>query len=147
LPAATRRSGDFHAVRHAVAQQVFKRARHALQHTAVDFDRAAGDVQPHRLAGFLGRLAHHAIQPLGQAVELDHARAQQVVLQFTRQPRLGGQFVFGGLQGTLQAALQGGHVVHRLGHEAREFLEAREAVHLQRVEGLRGGLGGLPCAS
>ena len=47
------------------------------------------------------------------------------------------------LQRALQAALHGGHVVDRLGHHAGEFLEAREAVELQRVEGLRGGLGGL----
>ena len=36
-----------------------------------------------------------------------------------------------------------GDVVDRLGHHARQFLEAREAVHLQRVERLRRGLGRL----
>ena len=47
------------------------------------------------------------------------------------------------LQRALQAALHGGHVVDRLGHHARQFLEAREAVELERVEGLRRRLGGL----
>ena len=42
-----------------------KGAGHAVEHAAVDFDRAADDVQPHLLAGFLGRLAHHAVQPVG----------------------------------------------------------------------------------
>jgi hypothetical protein len=123
------------AVRDAVAQQVLEGADHAFEHAAVDFDRAADDVQPHLLAGVLGRLAHHAVQAVGQALELDHARAQQVVLQLARQPCLRRQLVFGRLQRALQAALHGGHVVDRLGHHARQFLEAREAVHLQRVEG------------
>ena len=131
------------AVHHAVAQQMLEGAGHAVEHATVDFDRAADDVQPHLLAGFLGGLAHHAVQAVGHAFELDHARAQQVVLQVARQPRLRGQFVLGGLQRALQAALHRGHVVDRLGHHAREFLEAREAVHLQRVEGLRRGLGRL----
>jgi hypothetical protein len=34
----------------------------------------------------------------------------------------------------LQVALHGGHVVHRLGHHAGQFLHAGEAVELQRVE-------------
>ena len=56
-----------------------KAPRHAVQHAAVDLDRAADDVQAHLLAGFLGGLAHHAVEAVGQALELDHARAQQVV--------------------------------------------------------------------
>ena len=129
-------------VGHAVAQQVFEGADHALQHTAVDFDRPADDVQPHLLATVLGSLAHHAVEAVGQALEFDHARAQQVFLQLTRQPGLGCQFVFGRLQRALHAALHGGHVVDRLGHHARQLLEAREAVHLQWIEGDRRRLGG-----
>jgi hypothetical protein len=78
------------AMRHAVAQQVLEGAGHALEHAAVDFDRAADDVQPDLFAALLGRLAHHAVQAVGHAFELDHARAQQVVLQVARQPRLCG---------------------------------------------------------
>ena len=141
LPAAWRASGSLDAVRHAVAQQVLEGAAHALEHAAVDFDRAADEVQSHLLLQLLGGLAHDAVQAVGQALELDHARAQQVVLQVARQARLRGQVVFGGLQRALQAALHGGHVVDRLGHHARQFLEAREAVHLERVEGVAVGLG------
>jgi len=131
------------AVRDAVAQQVLEGTGHAVEDAAVDFDRAADDVQPHLLAGFLGRLPNHTVEAIGQALELHHARAQQVVLQVAGEPRLGGQFVFGALQRALQGALHGGHVVHRLGHHARDFLEARETVELERIEGLAFGLGGL----
>ena len=37
----------FDPMDHAVAQQVFERSGHAVQHGAVDFDGAAHDVQPH----------------------------------------------------------------------------------------------------
>jgi hypothetical protein len=47
---------------------------------------------------------------------------------------LGHQIVFGSGQIPLQIALHGGHVVDRLGHHAREFLHAGEAVELQRIE-------------
>ena len=97
LPAARARLGRLDAVRDAVAQQVLEGAGHAVEHAAVDFDRAADDVEPHLLAGFLGGLADDAVQAVGQAFELDHARAQQVVLQVARQARLRGQLVFGRL--------------------------------------------------
>ena len=126
----------FNAVHDAVAQQVLEGADHALQHAAVKLDGAAHDIKPHLFARFLARLAHRAVEAVGGALELHHARAQEVVLQFAREAGLRGELVFRGLQRALHTALQGGHVVDRLGHETREFLETREAVHLQRVEGL-----------
>ena len=134
--------GQLDAMGHAVAQQVFERCRHAVQHTAVDLNRAADDIESHLLAGLFGGLTYHAVQAVRQAFKLDHASGQQVVLQVARQARLGSQFVFGFFQGALYGALHGGHVVDRLGHHAGEFLEAGEAVELQRVEVLRCGLGG-----
>ena len=131
------------AVGHAVAQQMLERSGHALQHAAVYFDRAADNVQTHLLAGFFRGLAHHAVQPVRKAFKLDHAGAQQVVLQIARQSRLGGQFVLGFFQSALHRALHGGHVVDRLGHHAGEFLKAREAVKLQRIEALRRDFGSL----
>jgi hypothetical protein len=50
------------AVRHAVAQQVFERGRHPVQHTAVHLDGAAADVQLDLLAGLLGGQADHPVQ-------------------------------------------------------------------------------------
>ncbi|MPM16284.1 hypothetical protein SDC9_62662 [bioreactor metagenome] len=131
----------FDTVAHAVAQQVFERWRHPVQHATVHFNGAAGDVQLDLLAGFLGRLAHQRVQALGDAVELHHARAQQVALQLAGLAALVDQVVFRTFHGTLQIALHGGHVVHRLGHHAREFLHAGEAVKLQRIEARRSVLG------
>ena len=136
--AASRR---FDAVHHAIAQQMLKRGRHAVQHATVHFNGAAFNVQAHRLAGFFGRLPHHPVQPVGNAFELHHAGAQQVALQLPRLAGLGGQAVFGGVHGTLQVALHGGHVVHRLGHHPGEFLHPRETVELQRIEGTIGFFG------
>ena len=119
---------------HAVAHQVLEGRRHALQDAAVDFDRPADDVQPHLLAGLLAGLAHHAVQALGNAVELHHARAQQLALQLTRLARLRGQVVLAALDRPLQAALHRGHVVDRLRHHAGELLHAGEAVEFQWIE-------------
>ena len=90
----------------------------------------------HLLAGILGSLAHHAVQALGDALELHHARAQQAALQLAGLARLRGKIVFGRLHRLLQGALHRGHVVDRLGHHPRELLDAREAVELERVETL-----------
>ena len=131
------------AVDHAVAQQVLESHGHALEHAPVDFNRAADDVQPHLLGAFFGGLAHHPVQAVRQAFELDHPGAQQVGLHVAGQPRLLGQFVFGDLQIALQAALQRRHVGHRFSHRAGDFLEPGKAVHLQRVELQGGGTRGL----
>ena len=124
------------AVHHTVAQQVFERRCHAVQHTTIHFDRTANDIEPHLFARLFGRLAHHAVQPVGNALEFNHARAQQVTLQFARLACLGCQTVFGGIDCTLQIALHRGHVVDRLGHHAGELLHAGEAVELQWIESL-----------
>ena len=131
------------AVRDAVAQQVLEGARHPVEDAAIDLDRAADDVEADLLAAFLGGEADDPVEAVGQALELDHARAQQVVLQVARETRLGDQLVFGRLQRALQRALDGGDVVDRLRHHPRQLLEAREAVELERVERLRRRLRGL----
>ena len=135
------RVGHFDAMGHTVAQQVLEGPHHPLQDATVHLGVAAHNVQAHLLAGFLTCQSHHAVQAVGQAFELHHARAQQIVLQIAGETGLGGQLVFGCLQVALQGALHGGHVVHRLGHHAGQFLEARVAVELQRVEILTGGTG------
>ena len=141
LPPCEARELD--AVRDAVAQQVLERAGHAVENAAVDLDRAADDVEADLLAGFLGGQADDAVEAVRQALELDHARAQQVVLQVARQARLRDQLVLGLLDRALQRALHGGDVVDRLGHHPRQLLEAREAVELERIERLRRRLRGL----
>ena len=141
LAPAGAHGGLLDAVHHAVAQEVLEGGRHAIQNASVHFNGAAGDFELDGLAGFLGGLAHHAVQALGDAFELHHARAQQIALEFARLARLRHKIVFAGVERALQGALHGGHVVHGLGHHAGEFLHAGETVELQRVEVLLGVLG------
>ena len=89
--------GRLDAVHDGVAQQVLEGAGHAIEHAAIEFDRRALDVQAHLDGGFLGGLAHDAVQAFGQRVERHHAGAQQVFRQRARQARLGGHLVFGRL--------------------------------------------------
>ena len=124
----------FDTVGHAVAQQVFERRRHAIEHAAIHFDRTARNVELDLLAGLFGRLAHHGIQPLGNAFKLHHARPQQVALKFSGLATLGNQIILGTFHRALQVALNGGHVVDRLGHHAGQLLHPGETVELQRVE-------------
>ncbi len=130
------RSCRLNAMPHGIAQQVLKRRRHAVKHTPVNFKRTALKVELDRLVGIFGGLPHHAIQALRDAVKFDHAGTQQVALQLAGLARLGNQIVFNAGHGLLQVALQGGHVVHRLGHHAGEFLHPGKAVKLKRVKTL-----------
>ena len=131
----------FDAMGNAVAQQVLERRRHAVQNAAIQLNGATCDIKLDLLAQLLGRLAHHGVQALGDALELDHACAQQIALQFAGLAALGDQVVLSAFQRTLQVALHGGHVVDRLGHHARELLNARETVKLQRIKARRTVLG------
>ena len=119
---------------HAVAQQVLEGRGHAVEHPAIDLDRATLDVELDLAAGVLGGLPHHAVQAVGDALELDHSRAQQVALQLAGLARLRGQVVLGRFDGALKLALHRGDVVDRLGHHAGEFLHTGEAVELKRIE-------------
>ena len=113
---------------------MLERAGHAVEDASIQFDRRAFDVQAHLDGSFLGRLPHHTVQAFGQRVERHHAGAQQIFGQRAGEAGLRGHLVFGRLHGLREAALHRGHVVDRLGHHARKFLEAREAIHLQRIE-------------
>ncbi len=121
-------------MRHGVAQQVVEAAGNAFEHAAVELNGAADDFQAHRFVQVFGGLTHGAVKPLGQAVELDHARAQQVALQLAGLARLAGHVVVDFAQQTAERALHQGDVVDRLGHHAGEFLRAGEAVEFERVE-------------
>ena len=111
-------------------------AGHAIQHTAVHFNRSANQIQTNLFTSFFRRLTNHAVEPIRQTFEFHHAGAQQVVLQVTRQTSLSGQFVFGTFYRALQSTLHSGHVVDRLGHHASELLETSESVKFERVERL-----------
>jgi hypothetical protein len=121
----------------AVAQHVFERAGHLVQHRAIEFGLAVADVQVGALAGILGGLAHHAVQSFGKAFEGHHAHAHQALRQFAGEARLGGDGGVGVVEVAQQVLLHGGDVVHAFGHHPRHFLEAGETVELERIEFLR----------
>ena len=124
----------FEAVGDAVAQHVFERAGHLVQHRAVEFGLAVADVQVGALAGILGRLSHHAMQAVGQAFEGHHAHAHQALRQFAGETRLGDDGRVGLVEIAHQVLLHGRDVVHAFGHHPRHFLEAGEAVEFERIE-------------
>jgi hypothetical protein len=134
LPPATARGARLDAVHDGVAQQVLERRGHLFQHAAVDFHRAAADIEVDAFVGFLRGLARDAEQALGQARERHHAHAHQVALQVARHARLRRQFFAGAVDRARERFVEGGDVVDALGHHAREFLQAREAVEFERVE-------------
>ena len=126
--------GFFNTVGNAITQQMFESWRHAVKHAPVHFNRTTGDIQLDLLARFFGRLTHHRVQSLGNAFKFHHARTQQIALQLARLAALSDQVVLSAFHGPLKIALHRGHVVHRLGHHAGEFLHPRKAIELQRVE-------------
>ena len=124
----------FDAVRNGIAQQMFERRGYAIQHAAIQFDVSALDIELHALATVLGSEPGHAIQPVGQAVERHHAYRHQILLHVARHLRLRRQCLFTLVQIARQILLHGGHVVDAFRHQAREFLQSRETVELQRIE-------------
>ena len=127
--------GRFQPVRHGIAQHVFQRRGHAFEHVAVEFAVGAVELQLDLLAGVRRGLAQHAAQARHQAVERDHARAHQAILQLGADPRLLLQqgVVLAGQ--VVEHALQAGDVGGRFGQAAAQLLQGGEAVELERIEG------------
>jgi hypothetical protein len=134
LPRATRSAGSLDAVHDGIAQHVLERRQHALEHLAVELARGALDDELGLLAGIRSRLAHDALQALRVALERHHARAHQPVLQLGDRARLLLQQVLGVLRQALEQLLDAGDVAGGLGERARELLDRRVAVELQRIE-------------
>ena len=86
------------------------------------------------LADVLGGLADDAEQTFGLTGERHHAHAHQFLLQAVIQSRLGKDGRIGVIEILQQVLLHRRHVVHRLGHEPGQFLEAGETVELERIE-------------
>ena len=121
-------------VGHRIAQHVFERRHHLVEHRAVEFHLTADDVEVGPLAQFLGGLANDAEQTLGLTGERHHAHAHQFLLQAAIEARLRDDGRVGIIEVLEQVLLHGRHVVDRLGHEAGELLEAGKAVEFERVE-------------
>ncbi|MNV77118.1 hypothetical protein D3C71_1705150 [compost metagenome] len=73
---------------HGVAQHVFQRRDHAVEHVAIQFAVRAFQLQVNLLFGFMRGLTHHTAQARHQTIERHHARAHQAILQFRTDARL-----------------------------------------------------------
>ena len=83
----------------------------------------------------LGRhLAHETAQALHVTLERDHARAHESVLQFRDDARLLQQQVLRFARQVLEQALDAADVAHGFGERARELLDGRIAIELERIE-------------
>ena len=134
LPLLLALFGRLDAVRHGVAQHVLERRHHALEHLAIEFAGGAFDLQLGLLVRVGGRLAHDARQALHVALERHHARAHEAVLQFGDGARLLGQQVLRVLGEVLEQLLNAADVVGGFGQRARELLDRRIAIELERIE-------------
>ncbi len=74
--------GLFDAVDDGIAEHVFERWQHLLEHLAVEFPGGSFDREFGPLAGLLGDLPHQPGQARHVPFERHHARAHQAVLQF-----------------------------------------------------------------
>ena len=105
----------FDAVGDGIAQQVFQRRRHAIEHRAVHFTLGTFNPQFDLLAAVFGSLAHDAAQARQQGFEWHHARAHQAFLEFRADPRLLQQQGFMVTCQIVQRRLQVDQIVRRLG--------------------------------
>ncbi len=126
--------GLLDAVHDGVAQHVFERRQHALEHLPVKFPGGTLDGELGTLAGVGGRLAHDACEALHVALEGHHARAHETVLQFGNRACLLLQQGLGVLGEVRQQLLDARHVVGGLGERARVLLDGGVAVEFERVE-------------
>jgi len=106
------------AVHHGIAQHVFERRNHALQHLPVEFRGGTLHHQLGLLAGVVGCLPHQAREALYMALEGHHAGPHQAVLQLSNDPRLLGQQILRFASQGLEQALNARHVARGFGERA-----------------------------
>ena len=143
------------AVHDGVAQHVFERRQHALEDLPVELSGCALHDELGALAAIGCRLPHDAGEALREtglenfnidliaglpgealhmALERHHARAHQAVLQLRDRARLLGQKIGRILRQGLKELLDARDIARRLGECARELLDRRVTVELERIE-------------
>ena len=122
------------AVHDRVAQHVLERRQHALEHLAIELAGRADDDQLGLLVRVGRDLAHQAAQALHVTLERHHARTHQAVLQFRDDARLLQQQVLRFARQILEQAFDAADVADRFGERARQLLDRRIAIELQRIE-------------
>jgi len=113
---------------------MLERADELLEDRAVELGLRAVDLQVRALVELARGLAQDSVQPLGQAAERNGADREQPLLHVARQPCLRDQGDVRVVEILEQGLLHRRHVVDAFGKRARQLLEARIAVELQRVE-------------
>ena len=122
------------AVHDRVAQHVLERRQHALEHLAIELAGAALDGELDLLAGLLRGLAHQAREALHVPLERHHPGPHQAVLQLGDDAALLQQQVLPLARQVAEQPLDARDVADRFRKRARELLDRRVAVELERVE-------------
>ena len=134
LTALFARSGRLDAVRDRVAQQVLERRQHAFEHLPVDLVVLSLDEELGGLPVSAARLTDDAREPRDVPLERHHPRLHQAVLQLGRHARLLSEQRLGLVREAAEQLVDACDVVRGLGERARELLNRRVAVELERIE-------------
>ena len=113
---------------------MLERRQHRLEHLAVDLVGLSVDDEVRLLAGVGTGLPHDALQPRHVPVERHHARLHEAVLQIRSHSSLLGQQRVGLVREAVQQLVDARDVVRGFRERARELLDRRIAVELERVE-------------
>ena len=113
---------------------MLERRQHRLEHLPVDLVALAVDDELGLLAGIGTRLPHDALQPRYVPLERHHARLHEPALEIGRHAGLLRQERVGLVGETVEQLVDAGHVVRRFRERARELLDRRIAIELERIE-------------
>jgi hypothetical protein len=119
--------GRLDAMHDRVAQHVLERRHHALEHLTIELGRGPLHDELRPLAGVVGRLTHEPGEPLHVALEGNHARAHQAVLQLGDGASLLGQEVLRLPRERLQQSLDAGDVARGLGRARASIAGSRSS--------------------
>ncbi len=108
--------------------------QHALEHLPVDLVVLALDEELGGLAGVGSRLTDNAREPRDMPLERHHPRLHQAVLKLGRDSRLLSQQRLGLVREAAKQLVDARDVVRRLGERARQLLNRRVAIELERIE-------------
>ena len=134
LAACRAHSSGFDAMYHGIAQQMFNRPGHALQHRAIKFGFAALNRQRHLLACLLRCLSQHALQAFCNRGKGHHTHAHQMLRQLAAQACLLRECRIDLIEIAGEGLFDRGNVVHAFGEDARQLLQPRVAIHFERIE-------------
>ena len=122
------------AVVERVAQEMVERPDELFQHRAVELGLAAADFEIGALAELARRPPQDPVQALRQAAERHGANGEQLLLDTAREPALRAQRGIGDVEVLEERLLDRRNVVDTLAQRARQLLEARVPIELERIK-------------